>query len=326
MKPLCVALKKTPGRPVRLLSVRPLRAWACVLPLLLGAQAHGQQDGAGALAAQYQAMRPQLAASALGVPVVIGSFAQQEELRGEVYAVLAQPFASLRTSLVLPSQWCQMFLLHLNISGCTSAQAGGADWITFYSGGKANALLDKTYPLRFGFQVRDASPAYLETQLRADTGPFGTSDYRISLSAIPVAQGSFIRFSYSFRSSVASRLATNVYLATAGRDKIGFTVQGQASDGSPRYIGGTRAIAERNAVRYYFALQAHMEALAAPPAQQFQRAAGRWFDLTQRYPAQLHEIERPDYLDAKMREYQEQARLQRTLDASSAAADRKPLP
>jgi hypothetical protein len=301
-----------------------LRKWR-VLPLLvwplLFTQVHAQEGSAQALAQQYQGLRQQLGSSALGVPVTIHSSEQEEQLHGEVFALLEQPFGRLQQHMVSPSQWCQMILLHLNVSACTRAQTSGQDGITFYSGGKANVLLEKAYPLRFQFQVSDASPAHMEVQLRAEQGPFGTSDYRISLSAIPVAQGSFIRFSYSFRPSVASSLATRVYLATAGRDKIGFTVVGQAADGSPRYIGGTRGIAERNAVRYYFALQAHMESLDVPAGQRFAHASARWFDLTERYPAQLHEVERQDYLAAKKLEMQEQDRLQKERDAQSPMAD-----
>jgi hypothetical protein len=285
------------------------------LLLLCGLPVQAQEGSAQALAQQYQGMRQQLASSALGVPVEVRSFEQEAQLHGEVYALLAQPFASLQPHMVLAPQWCQMILLHLNISACTSEHAAGQDWITFYSGGKANVLMEKAYPLRLHFQVLDASPAHLEVALSAAEGPFGTSDYRISLSAIPVAQGSFVRFSYSFQSSVSSRMATSVYLATAGRSKIGFTVLDKASDGSPKYIGGTRAIAERNAVRYYLALQAHMESLSLPAEQRFAHASARWFDLTERYAAQLHEVERQEYLDAKTRELEAQTRLQHTLDA-----------
>jgi hypothetical protein len=266
-------------------------------------------------------MHQQLGTSVLGVPVAIHSFEQEDQLHGEVYALLEKPFDLLQQRMALPSQWCEMILLHLNISACTSASASGQDWITFYSGGKANVLLDKAYPLRFHFQVSDSSPTHLELLLRAEEGPFGTSDYRISLSAIPVAQGSFIRMSYSFRSSIASRLATRVYLASAGRDKIGFTVLEKNSDGSPHYLGGTRGIAERNAVRYYFALQAHMESLDVPAGQRFAHASARWFDLTERYPGQLHEVEREDYLAAKKQEWQEQGRLQQKLNAQNPLAD-----
>lgn len=326
MKPSPYDLHRSGGPSAR----RPaLRKWR-LLPLLvwplLVTPVHAQDGSAQALTQQYQGMRQQLDSSALGVPVAIHSSEQEEQLHGEVFALLDKPFGSLQQHMVLPSQWCQMILLHLNISACTSEQAAGQDWITFYSGGKANVLLEKAYPLRFQFQVSDASPAHMEVQLRAEQGPFGTSDYRISLSAIPVAQGSFIRFSYSFRPSVTSSLATRVYLSTAGRDKIGFTVTGKAADGSPHYIGGTRGIAERNAVRYYFALQAHMESLDLAAGQRFAQASARWFDLTERFSAQLHEIERPDYLAAKKLEMQEQDRLQKQLDAQNPVADPQAIP
>ena len=301
-------------RPVlRRLRVLPWLA----LPLLAQAQEGSAQD----LLQRYEAMHQQLASSVLGVPAAISSFEQDDQLHGEVYALLEKPFGSLQPHMVQTAQWCQMILLHLNISACTREQTSGQDWITFYSGGKTNLLLEKAYPLRFHFQVSDAGPAHMQVLLSAEKGPFGTRDYRISLSAIPVAQGSFIRMSYSFRSSTASRLGTSLYLATAGRGKIGFTRLDNADQGGPQYIGGTRGIAERNAVRYYFALQAHMESLDLPAGQRFAQASARWFDLTERYPAQLHEIERQDYLATKKLESVEQDRMQNKLDAENPVAD-----
>ncbi|MEJ2177327.1 MAG: hypothetical protein P8Y12_05135, partial [Gammaproteobacteria bacterium] len=38
--------------------------------------------------------------------------------------------------------------------------------------------------------------------------------------------------------------------------------------------------------------------------------AAMWFDATEEYALQLHEVSREDYLDAKRREYDNQVKLQ----------------
>ena len=88
------------------------------------------------------------------------------------------------------------------------------------------------------------------------------------------------------------------YLATIGADKVGFTATGKDSAGEPSYVGGVRGVVERNTMRYYLAIDAYMDA----PKQLPQRLA-TWFDSTERYARQLHEVEREDYLAMKRNEY-----------------------
>ena len=280
-----------------------LRTWLFLVLMALGAQAFSQENTAAALSQRYQTLLPQLLAKPLGVPAWVSSTEAGDEVHGEVYALIDQPFNRLLSELTSPDAWCRIALLHLNIKACSSEAASAAAstnaWLTFYGGGKAVEALGANYPLRFGFHGVDVYPTHLEVRLDAETGPLGTSDYRITVAAIPIAQGSFMRVGYAFRSSVISRLATQIYLSTLGRNKRGFTVTGTDADGQPEYIRGMRGLVERNAVRYTFAVQAHLECLALPAVQQSECASTRWFDLTEQYPLQLHEMERQEYLAAK---------------------------
>lgn len=300
------------------------RIFALLVCLLLGAQARCQENTADALLHRYQTLRAQFDAKPLGVPAWVDSTEEGDQVHGEVYALLEQPFNSLLSQLTVPAAWCQLALLHLNTKACTSEQTGGRDWLTLYSGRKGYEAPGSAYPLRFDFQNADVHPLHLEIALRADSGPLGSSDYRITVAAIPVAQGSFVRVSYALRTSTMSRLATQVYLSTLGQGKLGFTVTGHDGQRQPHYVRGMRGVVERNAVRYYFAVQAYLECLSLPQAQRFERAIARWFDLTEQYPLQLHEVERQDYLQSKRREYDEQRRLQQMIDA--AAPDARPVP
>ena len=117
-------------------------------------------------------------------------------------------------------------------------------------------------------------------------------------------QGSFVHFRYAYRSSALSRLAVDTYLATLGRDKVGFTVLGTGSDGHPLFVGGQRGVVERNAVRYLLAVQAELE-------------VERGGATSERWPRQLHELDRDDYLAIKRRERAEQLRRQQTLDRAA---------
>jgi len=63
---------------------------------------------------------------------------------------------------------------------------------------------------------------------------------------------------------------------------------------------------ERNTMRYYLAIDSYLGADSAPPAQQLEKRLRAWFDATERYARQLHEISRDEYMAMKRREIQRQ--------------------
>ncbi|WP_119288887.1 hypothetical protein [Azohydromonas sediminis] len=114
---------------------------------------------------------------------------------------------------------------------------------------------------------------------------------------------------YAYRHGALARVAMSTYLATIGRDKVGFTVVGRRSDGRPVYVGGLRGIVERNALRYHYAIEALLATSTLPPAQQPEARLQTWWALVERHPRQLKELERDEYLAMKRREL---ARMQAT--------------
>ena len=100
------------------------------------------------------------------------------------------------------------------------------------------------------------------------------------------------------------------YLRGAGSSKLGFTMTGNPTDEQPTYIGGVRGTVERNVMRYYLAIDAHLGTLATPGPERFEQSLERWFDATERYPRQLHEVDRDTYLAMKRSEYLRQQTVQ----------------
>ncbi|MOA45409.1 hypothetical protein D3C78_1678040 [compost metagenome] len=96
------------------------------------------------------------------------------------------------------------------------------------------------------------------------------------------------------------------YLATLGRNKVGFSIVGRRADGQPIHVGGMRGVVERNVMRYYLAVEAFLDALPAPAASQAERRLQLWHAGVRRYPLQLQEPELDSYLEMKRREIQRQ--------------------
>jgi hypothetical protein len=178
--------------------------------------------------------------------------------------------------------------------------------LTVIVGTKHDQALEDGYPLAFSYTVAVANVDYVRIVLNADVGPLGTRDYSIVFEATPVAaRRSFIHLSYSYAYGIAARVALNAYLATAGRNKVGFTVLGRRG-GHPAYIRGLRGLVERNAMRYYLAIETYIGTIDTPESERMETRLRNWYDATENYAVQLHELERDEYLNMKRRELQRQ--------------------
>ena len=284
-------------------------SFSVVLGLALGLPVIGlgsalAQD-ADALRVRHAELRGALANSPFARPLHLESTQNAGELKGDVYAVVEQPFAIVGQALQGMDHWCDLLILHLNVKSC--AWTGKPDVLNLHVGRKFDQPLADAHRIDFKYRVVAASADYLHVQLGADTGPMSTRNYRLALEAVPLdARRSFVHMSYAYAYGLAARIGLQAYLATAGRDKVGFSVVGKDADGKPLYVDSVRGVVERNAMRYYLAIEAYLGAYDAPGAEQLDKRLNDWFNATERYPRQLREMDRSEYLDMKRREVQRQ--------------------
>ena len=109
------------------------------------------------------------------------------------------------------------------------------------------------------------------------------------------------------------------YLATLWSGKKGFSITGKDDTGKPVYIEGIRGIIERNAIRYYLAIQSYLDTLDIPANKKFNARINRWFDLTAKYHYQLYEMDKKDYIKYKQKERKDQIRLQEIINKNNSA-------
>jgi hypothetical protein len=276
-------------------------ALALCSALLVATPGHAQD--APALTARHGAMRLALANNPFGRPLVLESSEPAGGLRGDIYARIDQPFSVVGPALLGSANWCEILMLHLNIKQCRTGLSPAGPTLGLLVGDKRDQLLSQDQAIEFVYQRTTLRPDYLQLRLNADQGPMGTSHYRIVLEVVALEAGqSFLHLSYAYDHGLAARLAMEAYLATLGREKVGFSVIGQRSDGQPRYIGQLRGVVERNTMRYYLAIEAFLEALALPQAERFERRLAHWHAGVERYPLQLHELTLDEYLTLKRRQ------------------------
>lgn len=265
---------------------------------------------AGALRERHAALREQLSGNSFGRPLHVESTEASGEHAGKVYAVVDKPFGMVQPALRGAQRWCRILVLPVNVKGC---EAPGSDTLAIHVARKPHDSVDQAYRVGFQYEVTAAADDYLRVALTAAEGPFGTTDYRIRLEAAPLDERrTFIHMSYSYVLGFTARLAMSAYLATSGRDKVGFSVVDRAPDGRPVYIDGARGAIERNTMRYYLAVEAYLASLAAPAGQRLETRLRDWYAGIERYPRQLQEqVKREEYLRMKLAEA-------RPLEADSA--------
>lgn len=273
---------------------------AVLLLIGLGAVAQpAPQPEAQALARREADMANALQESPFRRPMHIESSESGDNASGDVYARLPHPFEIVASALARPAQWCDVLILHLNIKHCMADATG----LALYLGRKHEQPLAQAFRLRLRYETVASGPDYLQVRMQAESGPLGTRNYRIVLEAIPSGDGrSFIHFRYAVGYGLVARLAMQGYMSTVAREKIGFSVVKNDADGTTRFVDGPRAAVERNAMRYSLAIAVYLDSLGLPPAAAVEERLTDWFDATEQYAAQLHEIDRAEYLVMKHRE------------------------
>ena len=270
-----------------------------------GALAAGVLGPAGMRASQA-ALEKDLDQSPYGRPLMLRSQEDARRAEGDVYAVLAHPFPAVSSALADPGQWCDILILHLNTKYCRSGQERGGTRVEVRVGKKQEEPIKAASLLSFEWRPTTRTADYFGLEMDAPDGPMGTRDYRLIAEAVPMDGGrTFLHMGYALSYGGASHLAVHVYLGTVARDKVGFTRLPPAD----QHVRGMRGVVERNTMRYYLAIESYLASLQVPPQQQLEHRLGAWFDATENYPRQLHELDRDEYLRMKRNEVRRQNEL-----------------
>lgn len=300
----------------------PFQRWAraraaltprrCSAALLLASTlttlpAWAQTPSPEALRAQFAALREQGSGQLTDRSIYLRSSESDDRMQGEVHALINEPFDQVRQELARADRWCDVLILHINVKYCRGQRTAAGEQLVSGVGRKFDQPLSEVHWVRFGFQVVADRSDHMLVELRAPTGPLATRDYRIVVEAVPHAQGqSLVRMTYSYGFGTAARWAMKTYLATLGSGKSGFSVVGRSAGGAPILVEGVRGVVERNTLRYFLALQSHLQSGGAPDGGPVQANMDLWFTATERYAAQLHEMDRADYVAMKLKEVKRQ--------------------
>ncbi|NVN91346.1 MAG: hypothetical protein HXX11_12195 [Desulfuromonadales bacterium] len=273
------------------------------------------RQGADMLLDSYRRYSARLATNSYGLPLVVESSEQEDRVQVDVYGIFDHSFIGIANALKVPANWCDIVFLPPNIKTCTYRKLNDTWQLAFYLGRKEYQPPEDARKIICRYRSVEQQQGYLDIMLNADDGPFGTKNHRMRTEALPLDGGkTFIHVSYTYSDSVALRLASKIYFATLGRSKVGFTVTGTDRNGKQIHIGGPRGAVERNAVRYFFAIQSFMNTSRYPEESRFNLRISQWYDLTNHYRKQLFDLEKKDYITLKTRERRNQVTLQNQIE------------
>jgi hypothetical protein len=252
----------------------------------------------------YRTMEEGLMRSPLKRPVSLGSQESAEYLGGDLYATVDYSLAALSAAAGNTQRWCEIMLLLSNTKACRVSPAPKNTMQVFVSSSKSADATGAT-ATEFHLAVQATDKEYFEAAITAKDGPMGTQDIRMQLQAIPLTPThSFLRLHYSYNTHWLGRVAMQTYLQTLGRGKVGFTLAPDSTSGTPVYIGGARAVIERNTMRYFLGLDCALASAQQEAPQRFSAMAECWYGQVEKYPLQLHEMQRAEYLQMKAAQYQ----------------------
>lgn len=273
-----------------------------------------QATSADDLKDKYEEIEEQLLDNVYGIPIYLESSHKKKLMQGAVYGIIYQPFNRVSRALSSMASWCEIMPQHLNIKGCTYEYINKQCRLNLYPGRKKYKNPDNAYRLNYDFKVRSLSDEYFYTTLNTAEGPFDTKNYKINVEAIPISDSStFIHFDYEYQYGFLTNIAMKTYLATFGANKIGFSIKEKDKNNKPVYVAGVQGVIERNAMRYYFAIQSYFNTQQQEQAQRFESRISNWFDLTEQYHKQLYELDKQDYMKYKKMERKDQVRLQKAI-------------
>jgi hypothetical protein len=271
--------------------------------------------GRQSLIDKYHKIEKELKKGSSPIPFYLESSMSQNASHVDIYGTIKHPFDIVENGLQLPTNWCDIVLLHTEVRASTYKKVNDTWLLTLYTVKKFQDPLEDAYQMKFEYHVIAQQPGFFAISLSAPGGPFGTKDHQIRLEVLPLDEGTtFIHLRYSLCYSPLGYFLMKTYFSIFGGGRIGFSVIGTDRDGNPVYVGGLRGAIESDVVRYYLAILAYMDTLKIPIEQRFEKRMSQWYDLTARYKRQLFKMEKEKYLTHKRQDQKSQLILQEALN------------
>jgi hypothetical protein len=267
--------------------------------------------GRESLIDKYHKIERELRKSSFALPFFIESSVSKNASQVDIYGTFKYSFDIVQDELLVPTNWCEILLPHVNVRACTYKQVNDTWLLNIYNVKKFSEPLEDAYQMKFAYRVSELQSGYFDISLVAPEGPFSTKGHQFGLEAIPLDEGgTLIHLRYSYSYSPLAYFLMKLF----GGSKVGFSLTGTDSGGNPVYVDGLRGSVERNVACYYLAILAYLDTRKSPAERRFENRISQWYDLAGRFKQHLLEMEKEEYLSWKRQDRKNQQRLQSDLN------------
>jgi hypothetical protein len=175
---------------VSCLPARPTgRWWSCGavawLWIVSAGPAQALSADAAALIARHDALRSSFASSPFQRPLLLQAAPGDDGLKGEVYAIVDQPFGLTGPALQDKARWCDVLILHLNVKQCRVRSNPGSESVVMVVGRKFEQPIAAGREVEFGFRVLSTGPDHVRVQMAAVVASADAKD-QVVLEAAPL--------------------------------------------------------------------------------------------------------------------------------------------
>jgi hypothetical protein len=297
---------------------RYLALTVLLLPLV-AAHAAGADLAAPDLGKAYQSFRQQYGSLAPNIALSIHTTEKGPRIWTEVFGTVRGKFAVVSQVLARPQGYCEFLPPLFNLKNCVHTHIGKREVLQFYVGSKHYTSMLRTILIESRLERVSERADYVHIRLASVDAGRSKYGYRVDIEIVPFGSVVLARVHTYYNPDRLTRMAVATYLHTVGGNKIGFSRVPVPGSGKPVYVRGMSGVIERNTVRAFMAMQAYLDTASRSLANRYDARLRRWFELTERFRPQLHEMSKREYLSVKMRERLRQLRLQKHVDREQAS-------
>ena len=109
-------------------------------------------SSAESLRAQYVSLGERLRHNPFQRALALDSAESRADLKGDIYALVDYPFATVSAALNNPGHWCDVLILHINTKYCRATSNQATTTLSVNIGKKTPQSLKDAYPIEFTYR------------------------------------------------------------------------------------------------------------------------------------------------------------------------------
>ncbi len=113
------------------------------------------------------------------IPFFIESAVSKNASHVDIYGTVKYPFDIVKDELLVPTNWCDIFLPHIKVGACTYKKVNDTWLLNIYNVNKFSEPIEDAYQMKFEYRVSELQARYFDVSLTAHEGPFHTKDHQV---------------------------------------------------------------------------------------------------------------------------------------------------